>query len=164
MANLVAENMLAQSDPECQRHVIFKEIVGHQVGDNVIKKKEGFTIGFNGNVQSKKTTRGWDLICVEWRDSLTSWLPLKDVKDANPLELAQYAIANGIAEEPAFKWWVQEILKKKCIIAKIRTKYWCTTHKFNIKIPKLVEQTLQIVYETGTNYWKRAIKKEIKSV
>jgi len=44
---------------------------------------------------------------------LTSWLPLKDVKDANPLELAQYTIANGIAEKPAFKWWVQESSRKR---------------------------------------------------
>ncbi len=144
--------MLAQSDPEGQRHMIFKEIVDHQVGDTAIKKVEGITIGFNGNVHSKKTTRGWD-ICVEWRDGLTSWLPLKDIKDANPLELAQYAIANGITEKPAFKWWVQEILKKKkCIIAKIKTKYWCTMHKFGIKIPKSVEHALQIDYETGINY------------
>jgi len=143
-ANLVAENMLSQSDPDGRRHMIFKEIVDHRVDDTAIKKEEGFTIGFNGNVHPKKTTRGWD-ICVEWRDGSTSWLPLKDVKDANPLELAQYAVANGIAEELAFKWWVQEILKRKRkIIAKIKTKYWRTMHKFGIEIPKSVEHALWI--------------------
>jgi len=135
-ANLVAENMMSQSDAEGRQHMIFKEIVDYRVGDTTIKKEDGFTIGFNGNVHPKKMTRGWD-ICVEWRDGSTSWLPLKDVKDANPLELAQYAVANKISEEPAFKWWIPEILKKKNrIIAKIKTKYWWTTHKFGIKIPK----------------------------
>jgi len=105
-ANLVAENMMAQSDPEGNRHMIFREIVDHQVSDDAIKKEEGFTISYNGNVHPKKTTKGWD-ISVEWRDGSTSWLLLRDVKDSNPLELAQYAIANGIQEEPAFKWWVQ---------------------------------------------------------
>jgi len=81
------------------------------------------------------------------------------------LELVHYAVANSIAEELAFKWWVQEILKKKkWIITKIKTKYWCTTHKFGIKIPKLVEHALHIDYETGTNYWRRAIEKEMKNV
>jgi len=144
--------------------MIFKEIVDHCSGDTTIKKEDGFTVGFNGNVHPKKTTHGWD-ICVEWRDGSTSWLPLKDVKDANPLELAQYAVANKISEEPAFMWWVQEILKKKKqIIAKIKTRYWWTTHKFRIEIPKLVEHALWIDQQTGTNYWQKVIKKEMKNV
>jgi len=89
--------------------MLFKEIVDHRVADTAIKK-DGFTVGFNGNVHHKKMMRGWD-ICVEWQDGSTSWLPLKDVKDANLLELAQYAVATQISEEPAFKWWVQDILK-----------------------------------------------------
>jgi hypothetical protein len=35
-----------------------------------------------------------------------SWVKLKDLKASNPIELAEYAVANWIAEEPAFKWWV----------------------------------------------------------
>jgi len=90
---------------------------------------------------------------------------LRDVKDSNPLKLAQYAIANGIEEEPAFKWWVQEIMqKKRCIIAKIKTKYRKTTHNLGIEIPKLVEHALQIDYEMGTDYWHKAIEKEMKNV
>jgi len=121
-------------------------------------------VSYNGNVHPKKMTRGWD-ISVKWWDGSTSWLPLRDVKDSNPLKLAQYAIANGIQEEPAFKWWVLEIMqKKRCIINKIKMKYWKTTHKFGIKIPKLVEHSLQIDYEAGTDYWQKAIKKVVKNV
>jgi len=163
-ANLVAENMLSQSNAEGRPHMIFKEIVDHCSGDTTIKKEDGFTVGFNGNVHPKKMMHRWD-ICIECRDGSTSWLPLKDVKDANPLELAQYAVANKISEEPAFMWWVQEILKKKkWIITKIKTKYWQTAHKFGIKIPKLVEHALWINQQMGTDYWWKAIKKEMKNV
>jgi len=158
-ANLVAENMMSQSDAKGRRHMIFKEIVDHCSGDTTIKKEGGFTVGFDDNVYPKKTTHGWD-ICVEWSDGTTSWFPLKDMKDTNPLELAQYAIASQISEEPAFKWWVQEILKKKKrIIAKIKTKYWQTTHKFGIEIPKSVEHALWIDQETGTNDWRKQSKR-----
>jgi len=34
--------------------------------------------------------------------------------------------------------------KKKCIIDKIKAKYWHTTHTFEIEIPKMVEHVLQI--------------------
>ena len=40
----------------------------------------------------------------------TEWVPLKEVKDSNPVELAKYAMANKIHEEPAFKWCVNVVL------------------------------------------------------
>jgi len=69
--NLVAENMMAQSDPEGQRHMIFKEIVDHRKNSDAVSIAEGFIQGFNGNMHSKKTTKGWD-ISVKWRDGSTS--------------------------------------------------------------------------------------------
>jgi len=111
-----------------------------------------------------KMTKGWDL-CVKWRDGSTSWLPLKDVKNTNPVELAEYAITNKIADEPAFAWWIPEVLKKKNrIINRLKSKYWRTTHKFGIEIPKSVKHALQIDRDTGTDYWRRAIEKEMKNV
>ena len=56
------------------------------------------------------TTQGWELE-VEWRDGMTSWVPLKDLKDSNPVPLAEYAVANKISEERAFAWWVHPTFK-----------------------------------------------------
>jgi len=90
---------------------------------------------------------------------------LKYVKDANPLELAEYAKLNGIVEQPAFTWWVPEIISKRNrIINKVKTKYWHTSHKFGIEIPKSVEHALRIDQETGTDHWQCAIEKEMKNV
>jgi hypothetical protein len=52
----------------------------------------------------RMTTAGWEME-VQWADGSTDWLPLKDLKDSNPIEAAKYAISNGIFEEPAFSWW-----------------------------------------------------------
>ena len=60
----------------------------------------------------KKTTAGWEVLC-EWNDGTTTWLPLKEIKAGNPIELAEYTVANGIAEEPAFKWWFDFTLRKR---------------------------------------------------
>ena len=39
------------------------------------------------------------------------WTDLKDLKEAsNPVEVVKYAVANKIAEEPAFKWSVVTVL------------------------------------------------------
>jgi len=143
--------------------MIFKEIVDHCKNSNAIPIEEGFTQGFNGNMHSKKTTKGWD-ISVKWYNGLTSWLPLKDIKDSNPLELAQYAIVNKIEREPAFLWWVPDLIRHKDkIIGCIKSKYWKTTHKFGIEIPKSVEHALEIDHKMGMDHWRKAIEKEMKN-
>jgi len=112
--------------------------VDHQADSTVVMPEDGFITSFNGNWHKKKTTKEWD-ICVEWHNGTTSWV-LKDVKQSSPLELADYAVANGMAEQPAFS-------------NRIKSKYWRTSHKFGIKIPKSVEHALSIGQDNGTDYW-----------
>ena len=131
-ANLVAENMYSQFDSEGQHFSILKEITDHRRRRGAIAKKDGYTVSHNGNRHPKKTTRGWDLL-VEWCDGQTAWVPLKDIKDLNLLEVAHYAVVNKIDDEPAFFWWVHTALHhQKRIIAKVQSKYWRTTHKYGI--------------------------------
>ena len=67
-------------------------------------------------------------------------MDMKDVKEAHPIEVAEYAVANRIDNEPAFTWWVPYTFKKRnCIIAKVKTKYWKTTHKYGIEVPTSIE-------------------------
>ena len=109
MANVIAENMFAQVDDEGKQYLMLKEIVDHKSDETAITKENGYTESSNGNRIPKITSRGW-LMLVLWRDGSMSWVKLKDLKDSNPIELAEYAVANRIDEEPAFKWWVPHIL------------------------------------------------------
>ena len=94
-----------------------------------------------------------------------SWEKLKDLKESYPVQLAEYAVANKINEEPAFKWWVPHTIRKRNrILAKVKSRYWRTTHKFGIRLPKTVEEALRIDKETGTTFWADAIKKEMDKV
>ena len=113
----------------------------------------------------KQTTRGWFLL-VTWKDGSSDWVKLKDLKDMSPVQIAEYAAANQIAEEPAFKWWVHNVLRKRNrIVAKMKSRYLRTTHKFGIKVPKTVQEALAIDEETGTDFWRRAaIVKEMCKV
>ena len=58
------------------------------------------------------TTCGWVLL-VLWTDGTKQWVPLKDMKELNPIEMAEFAKARGIADEPAFAWWVPYTLRKR---------------------------------------------------
>ena len=47
---------------------------------------------------------------MEWKDGSVDWVPLKDLKQSNPVDMAEYAVANEISDEHAFNWWVKENL------------------------------------------------------
>lgn len=175
-ANIIAENMLSQVDSEGTHFQLLKEICDHQSNGHAISRRDGCKVRSNGKVVPKKTTAGWKLQ-VEWKDGSMNWIDLKDLKQSFPIEVAEYAIANHIDDEPAFKWWVRDALRQRDrMIAKVERssttkskgkptkKYWRETHKFGIEIPKTVEQALAIDRKTGTTHWQEAINKEMTNV
>ncbi len=90
------------------------------------------------HLEPKRTTAGWK-INVEFTVGTMAWLPLKDVNESNPIELVEYAILNCIDDKPTFKWWVPLVIRKQNrMINKVKKKYWRTTHKFGIRLPKSV--------------------------
>ncbi len=74
-------------------------------------------------------------------------------------------MANKIAYEPAFNWWVHTTVlrKRNRIVAKVK-RYSRTTHKFVVQILKTVEEALAIDEETGTDFWHKALGKKMTKV
>ena len=163
-ANVVAKNLFAQIDSEGKRHVMLKEIIGHKKNGDAVSRQDGFTVSANGNKHPKRTTKGWE-IAVEWIDGNQEWVPLKDMKEGYAIELAEYAVAQGIEQEPAFHWRVPQVLNHlRRIVKKVKKKYWRTTKKYGIQLPHSVKEALKIDELTGTTYWRDAIEKELKVV
>ena len=148
-----------------QRDVITsKEISDHRKDETALNVTDGSFVTSAGNPVSKRTTKGWHMI-IEWRDGSMNWHKLADIKDSYPVQLAEYAVANGIDHEPTFKWWVKKTLRRKeKENSKVKSKYWRSTHKFGIEIPKYMAVAYRIDRESGTNHWTRAIEKEMKNV
>jgi len=109
-ANVIAENMYAQVDDEGHEMMLLSEITEHKSDGSAVSKDDGYTVGRHGRRSPRMTTKGWKLLC-EWKDGSSSWVPLKDLKESNRIEVAEYAIANKIAEEPAFIRWVRLVLR-----------------------------------------------------
>jgi Zn-dependent M32 family carboxypeptidase len=82
---------------------------------------------------------------------------------SNPLEVAEYAVCNKIAEQPAFAWWVNTVLRKRDrIIKKAKTvQRWAQHMKYNIQVPRTVQEAYDIDAHTGTTFWRDAIAKEM---
>ncbi len=84
-----------------------------------------------------RNTYGWK-ICCQWKGGSTTWESLKDLKESHPLEMAEYAIMQGIDHKPAFNWWVLQVMRlRKCIISlvkKWKMSYLKKNTKFGIKV------------------------------
>jgi hypothetical protein len=163
-ANLIAESLYSQIDDGGRRLQVMQEIIDHQKDKNALADDDNAYYSTKSGRKPKRTTKGWRFL-VEWKDGLTSWVPLVDMKESYPLEVADYVTANNIANEPAFRWWVPFVLKKReRILRKVKTKYWSTSHKYGLELPKSVSHALEIDKRTGTNFWRIAIEKEIRNV
>lgn len=109
----------------------------------------------------KRTTCGWQLL-IDWKDGTQDWVPLKDLNDSNPVELA---ITNGIDCEPSFYWWVPHVLEKhNYIISKLKKQYWWKSHKFGIQVPKSIDKALLIDQQEGNTFWFDSFKHELNKI
>jgi hypothetical protein len=163
-ANIIAQHLYSQIDEEGNKHLLLDDIIDYKRSGNAIDKRDAFVTMKNGVRRRKETTQGWSLLC-QWKDGSSNWVALKDARLSYPVLVAEYAVANRLDDEPAFAWWVHDVLKKRDrIIAKVKSKYWQRTHKFGIKIPKTVQEALQFDKENGNNLWWEAICKEMKNV
>ncbi len=50
------------------------------------------------------------------------------------------------------------------IVAKVKSRYWKTTHKFGIELPHSVEQAYELDRKNGNDLWRRAIEKEMHKI
>ncbi|KAG7369941.1 hypothetical protein IV203_027687 [Nitzschia inconspicua] len=142
-ANIIAENMLSMCDPEGNQFILMKHITDHKKEGMAIPKEDAY-VWIKERKYPRKTTKGWKL-CVEWKDGTTSWESLSALKESNPVEVAEYAVAHNLTEEPAFNWWVPYTLKKRdAIVSAVNNRYWKRTHKYGIRIPKTVKEAFEI--------------------
>ena len=163
-ANIIAESMPSQVGSEGHHYYFLQDITNHRKERLEIPISDGMIRLHNGNMVTKKTTQGWELL-VEWKDSSSSWIRLKDMKGSNPVELAEFAAGKRLYIEPAFKWWVREVLRHcNRIIAKLKAKYWRATHKFEIRVPKSVDEALAIDKDNRNTLWYTNIQKDMNNV
>ena len=88
-ANVIAQNMYAMCDTEGNQFLLLSGIVDHRKDETALDRADMY-VKRGSNTHYRKTTEGWKL-CVEWKDGSTSWERLADLKESNPVEVADYA-------------------------------------------------------------------------
>jgi hypothetical protein len=116
LANAIAEALYLQVDEQGQTYAILLEIVDHWKDGNTVSADDGFILGTN---QWHCTMKGWQLL-IEWHDGSMNWVPMSEMKESYPIQVAKYAANNKITSKPVFAWWVPHVLRKhEHIITKV---------------------------------------------
>lgn len=96
-ANVIAQNIYAMCDSKGNQLLLMSGIIDHRKDESAIDWDDMY-IQRGSNRRLRQTTKGW-------KDGSTSWERLADLKQSFPVEVADYAISNGIDGEAAFAWW-----------------------------------------------------------
>ncbi len=150
-ANKIAKCMYAQCDPGGNQYVLLDCFVDFDKSSTAISLADQNII-MKGRPSKRCNTYGW-MICCQWKDGSTTWESLNDLKESHPLEMAEYAVTQGIDHEPMFNWWVpQVLLLRNCIISlvkKWKMSYLEKNLKFGIEVPTSVDHALKIDRHNG---------------
>ena len=165
-ANVIAQSMYAQCDADGNEYLLLESFVDYRKESGALTMDEQ-EIVVRGRKSLRRSTKGWK-ICCQWKDNSTSWEKLSDLKESHPVQVAEYAVAQGIAHEPAFNWWVTHVLRKRdrivAAVKKRNVRYLKKTHKFGIELPKSVAEAYELDRRNGDTKWADAIAKEMKNV
>ena len=163
-ANIIAQNMYSQVDSDGHQSQLLEAIIDYSKDDNAVHKSDKYTVTRSGRRRLRQTTAGWKLL-VRWKDGNEQWVPLKLLKESNPVDVAEFAQAREIQDEPAFSWWVPFTLRKRDrIISAVNSRVKKTSHKYGIEVPTSVQHAKEIDECNGNTYWADAIAKEMANV
>lgn len=162
-ANVIAENLWNQTDDDGYNYSLLYEIIGHRRDDTAVPIKEGFYETPSGQRRRVITSKGWQFN-ISWENGETSWISLKEIKESNPIEVAEYAVANKLESEPAFAWWVKTALKRRNAQISAASRRVRIRQKFGIKLPKDYKEAVDLDRANGNTLWQDATRKEMKNV
>jgi hypothetical protein len=163
-ANVIADNIYSQVDNDGRRSFIFDSIIDYTKDAKYAVKKADNYIIVNGRRSCRRTTAGWKLLIL-MKDGSEQWIPLKDMKESNPVDVAEFAMARNLIDEPAFIWWVPYTLRKKDnIIAAIKSRVKVNTHKYGIEVPRNMIHAKELDAKNNNTLWIDAWKKEMSNV
>jgi hypothetical protein len=161
--NVIAENMYAQCDIECRQYNLMEGIIDHRTDGHAVAPAEMY-IKHGSNKKVMKTTKSWHLY-FEWKYGTTSWDRLTDLKESNPVEIAEYAATKILLNTPAFIWWAPHVLQKRTrTIAAVTKHYHKRTHIFGIEAPTSWYDCVKLDKENDNTLWQDAARKEMNNV
>ena len=130
VANIIAGNIYDNVEHDGYTTALPCTIVDHKCSGDAVWMEYKYFMMKLGTRWLCQSTIGWRLL-IEWTDGTRQWMDLKLLNESNPVQVAEYAVACGIADEPAYAWWVTYVLHKwDAIVSAVKVRW--TRHKYGI--------------------------------
>ena len=100
-ANIIVKLMYNMCDEAGNRILLFDTMVAHRRCLTANTHTDQKFTDHNSKVQYKRSTKGWQ-ICVQWKDSSTSWEKLSVTKEYYSVKTDKHAVNNDIGGKPDF--------------------------------------------------------------
>lgn len=97
--------MYAQVDANGFAHTMLDHISDYVKDGRAGTKEAIYVVTKRGCRCQRKSSIGWKLQ-VHWKDEKTEWILLSIMKESHPVDTAEFAVSQGIQDEPACCWWV----------------------------------------------------------
>ena len=163
-ANVIAQNLYSQIDDSGHHKRELDCILGYKQDSTAVRRSDMWLPTKSGQRRMRQSTKGWTLL-VQWLDGSQQWIPLKRIKEFYPVEIAEYAVSEGIDDQPAFAYWINHVLKKRDkIISALKNRMTKATHKYGIELPTSVAHAKQIDARNGNSLWADALATEMNTI
>ncbi len=161
---MIASIIFMESDADGFSSSLLYHIVDHKrSGEATTMADKYFVITKTGNKRMRQMTVGWKFLV--WANSSQQWIELKMLKESNPIQVAEYAMAHDIGEELAFAWWVPYVLHKQdVIISPVNSQAQKMSHKYGIELPSSVKNAIEVGCKNGYTLWQDALAKKMGNV
>jgi len=142
--NVITENLITNCGLDGYSTTTMESILNHKRDGSAVPMYNKYIDTKKGQRKLRQMTVGWHFQ-VKWRDGQETWVPLSDLKESNPVDIAEYATARGISEVPAFAWWVPYTLSKRdVIISAVNSRVRKKSHKYRLEISTSIEDAKRI--------------------
>ena len=81
---LIAKNIYSQVNEEGYRYIILGEIIDYLRGDSDLDCSIAYVVDKHGRRSRRLTIKVCSFL-VNWKGRTQSWIPLKDIKEYNPI-------------------------------------------------------------------------------
>ena len=80
-----------------------KNIIDCKKDESAVFKADRFLVIKRGRCRLRQSTVGWKLV-ITCKDGSVTWVPLKELKESSPVEVAKCARAKGIDDKAVSAW------------------------------------------------------------
>ena len=91
---------------------------------------------------------------MRMKDGTEIWTPLIVLKESNPVDVAEYVLAQKINNDLAFAWcFPYTLIKQDVIVSSINSRVKKRTHKYGIEIPSSHKDAISLDTLNGNTLW-----------